>query len=59
MCNRYRAASVTYIRDVFGFTLIESGPPLYETEGIGPLQRGPFIVPGRALVGSPQWPAAV
>jgi putative SOS response-associated peptidase YedK len=47
------AVSVTFIRDVFGFTLIESGPPLYKTEGIGPLQQGPFIVPGRAIVG--QW----
>ena len=30
MCNRYRPASVTYVRDVFGFTLIkerEATPP--------------------------------
>ncbi len=54
MCNRYRAASITYIRDVFGFTLIESGPPpRYKAAGIGPLQQGPFIVPARAIVG--QW----
>jgi putative SOS response-associated peptidase YedK len=49
MCNRYRPASVTFIRDVFGFTLLEEG----YAQAIGPLQRGPFIVPGRALVG--QW----
>jgi putative SOS response-associated peptidase YedK len=49
MCNRYRPASVTYIRDVFGFTLIEDSYP----SATLPLWRGPFIVPGRALVG--QW----
>jgi putative SOS response-associated peptidase YedK len=49
MCNRYRPASVTFIRDVFGFTLLEEG----YAESIGPLQRGPFIVPGRAAIG--QW----
>lgn len=49
MCNRYRPASVTFIRDVFGFTLIEDSYPA----AIGPLQSGPFIVPGRAVVG--QW----
>lgn len=49
MCNRYRPASVTFIRDAFGFTLIEESYPA----GIGPLQNGPFIVSGRAVVG--QW----
>jgi putative SOS response-associated peptidase YedK len=49
MCNRYRPARVTYIRDAFGFTLIEEAYPA----SIGPLQQGPFIVPGRAIVG--QW----
>jgi putative SOS response-associated peptidase YedK len=56
MCNRYRAASVTRIRDVFGFTYIESGPPLedrYRTTGIGPLQAGPFIRGRELVVG--QW----
>jgi hypothetical protein len=54
MCNRYRPASVVRIRDVFGFTYIESGPDLrYNTDGIGPLQPGPFVVPGRVMVG--QW----
>lgn len=46
MCNRYRTARVTRIRDVFGFTHIEPGPPLEKrcrTSGIGPLQSGPFI----------------
>jgi putative SOS response-associated peptidase YedK len=51
MCNRYRPASVTYVRDVFGFTLIESAPPT--KPAIGPLQQGPFITSDRALVG--QW----
>ena len=46
MCNRYRPASITYIRDAFGFTLIEDS----YAPAIGPLQQGPFIVPGRALV---------
>jgi putative SOS response-associated peptidase YedK len=49
MCNRYRPASVTFIRDAFGFTLIEDS----YAPAIGPLQQGPFIVPGRAVVG--QW----
>jgi putative SOS response-associated peptidase YedK len=49
MCNRYRPASVTFIRDVFGFTLIEES---YAAE-IGPLQQGPFVTRDRALVG--QW----
>jgi len=26
MCNRYRPTDVVRIRDVFGFTYIESGP---------------------------------
>lgn len=57
MCNRYRATSVVHIRDAFGFTYIESGPPLedrYRITGIGPLQPGPFIrvpIPGRARDG--------
>ena len=46
MCNRYRPASVARIRDVFGFTYIESGPDLrYNTAGIGPQQAGPFVRP--------------
>lgn len=49
MCNRYRPAGVTYIRDAFGFTLIEEAYPV----AIGPLQRAPFIVSGRAMLG--QW----
>jgi len=49
MCNRYRPASVTYVRDVFGFTLIKEREPdapgadAYKTQGIGPWQSGPFI----------------
>jgi putative SOS response-associated peptidase YedK len=44
MCNRYRPASVTHVRDEFGFTLIREHAPVdYNTEGIGPLQNGPFI----------------
>ncbi|MEJ8837739.1 SOS response-associated peptidase [Ramlibacter sp. AN1133] len=53
MCNRYRPASVARVRDVFGFTYIESGPPLeerYRTSGIGPLQAGPFIRKGGGLM---------
>jgi len=42
MCNRYRPASVTMIRDAFGFTSIKEREP-YATTGIGPLQRGPFV----------------
>jgi putative SOS response-associated peptidase YedK len=56
MCNRYRAASVVRIRDRFGFTYIESGPPReyrYNTTGIGPLQSGPFIRGRELVVG--QW----
>jgi len=29
MCNRYRPVSVTVVRDVFGFTLLEQPQPLY------------------------------
>lgn len=53
MCNRYRASDVVMIRDIFGFTYIESGPPRYKTTGIGPWQLGPFVVPGGVRVG--QW----
>jgi putative SOS response-associated peptidase YedK len=56
MCNRYRAASVVRIRDIFGFTYIESGPRIehrYVTTGIGPLQRGPFLRASGLAVG--QW----
>lgn len=53
MCNRYRAVSVTVVRDVFGFTLIEEPQPLYATHGTGPWQPGPFIRAGSAAVG--QW----
>ena len=53
MCNRYRPVSVTVVRDVFGFTLLEEPQPLYATTGIGPLQRGPFVRAGSAAVG--QW----
>ncbi len=52
MCNRYRPASVTYIRDVFGFTSIREREP-YATTGIGPLQRGPFVQAAGLEVG--QW----
>lgn len=53
MCNRYRAASVVRIRDAFGFTSIESGPPQYRTDGIGPWQTGPFLRAEGAAIG--QW----
>lgn len=55
MCNRYRPASVVRIRDAFGVTYIESGPDLREwnPRGLGPLQFGPFLRPGRLKVG--QW----
>lgn len=44
MCNRYRPASVTQVRDIFGVTLIkEHEPDSYNTNGIGPWQQGPFI----------------
>jgi putative SOS response-associated peptidase YedK len=44
MCNRYRPASVAYVRDVFGFTLIkEREAGSYNAEGIGPWQNGPFV----------------
>lgn len=54
MCNRYRPASITRIRDVFGFTCIEDGPTLqdrYRTSGIGPLQPGPFIRRSELAIG--------
>jgi putative SOS response-associated peptidase YedK len=53
MCNRYRPVSVTVVRDVFGFTLLEEPQPLYATQGIGPWQQGPYIRAGAAVVG--QW----
>jgi putative SOS response-associated peptidase YedK len=53
MCNRYRPVSVTVVRDLFGFTLLEEPQPLYATAGIGPLQQGPFLRAGSAAVG--QW----
>lgn len=53
MCNRYRAVSVTVVRDVFGFTLLEQPQPLYATHGTGPWQSGPFVRAGSAVVG--QW----
>ena len=53
MCNRYRPASSTYVRDVFGFTLIEDAEPQYNTDGIGPLQPGPFVTAQGMRVG--QW----
>ena len=46
MCNRYRPAQVTYVRDVFGFTRIES----HWSESIGPRQQGPFVRTGGELV---------
>lgn len=52
MCNRYRPATVTRIRDAFGFTLIEDAPA-YNSNGIGPWQPGPFIRAGGVAVG--QW----
>jgi putative SOS response-associated peptidase YedK len=42
MCNRYRPANITRIRDAFGFTYIEDGPE-YNPRGIGPWQQGPFV----------------
>jgi len=53
MCNRYRPVSVTVVRDLFGFTLLEEPQPLYATTGIGPYQQGPFVRAGSAAVG--QW----
>jgi putative SOS response-associated peptidase YedK len=45
VCNRYRPASLTYIRDVFGFTQIRVRepdlPPV--APSIGPYQPGPFV----------------
>jgi putative SOS response-associated peptidase YedK len=58
MCNRYRPTSVVRIRDIFGFTYIESGPPMedrYRTTGIGPLQPGPFVRARRADLDVGQW----
>lgn len=43
MCNRYRPASITRIRDTFGISIIESGADLRYNPAIGPLQPGPFI----------------
>ena len=51
MCNRYRPASVTVIRDVFGQTIIkqrEDWDGAYNPAGIGPYQQGPFVH-GRGL----------
>lgn len=54
MCNRYRPSSVVRIRDAFGFTHIESGPPRPYRAAIGPQQDGPFIrARGDLVVG--QW----
>lgn len=53
MCNRYRPVSVTTIRDLFGFTLLEEPQPLYATTGIGPYQAGPFV--GREGLAVGQW----
>jgi putative SOS response-associated peptidase YedK len=58
MCNRYRAASVVRIRNLFGFTYVESGPPVehrYATTGIGPWQQGPFVRAGRDDLDVGQW----
>lgn len=58
MCNRYRASSITRIRNIFGFTYIESGLPMrerYKTTGIGPLQPGPFVRGGRSDLDVGQW----
>lgn len=52
MCNRYRPASVTYICDTFGFTLIEEAEP-WPVAGIGPWQPGPFVHKEGVSVG--QW----
>lgn len=55
MCNRYRPASVTYVRDVFGFTMIKEREPdaAFNTGGIGPWQQGPFVRRGGLDIG--QW----
>ncbi len=53
MCNRYRPVSVTAIRDLFGFTVLEEPQPLYATTGIGPYQAGPFVERQGLAVG--QW----
>jgi putative SOS response-associated peptidase YedK len=52
MCNRYRPANVTRIRDAFGFTYIEDGPE-YNPRGIGPRLQGPFVTASGFKVG--QW----
>ncbi len=52
MCNRYRPASVTYIRDVFGFTSIKEREPDLPP-AIGPWQQGPFVRSAGLDVG--QW----
>jgi len=45
VCNRYRPASVTVIRDVFGITTIKEREDFepWSTAGIGPYQQGPFV----------------
>ena len=48
MCNRYRPASITYIRDAFGFTLIEDSYP----PAIGPMQPFHRAWPRRGAVGA-------
>jgi len=56
MCNRYKAASVTYIRDKFGFTYIEEGPDLRgwrPGDLVTPWATGPFVTPRGAMLG--QW----
>jgi putative SOS response-associated peptidase YedK len=56
MCNRYRFASVTRIRDAFGFTYIEDGPDMRDLKpAIGPLQLGPFIRGAERRVAVGQW----
>jgi putative SOS response-associated peptidase YedK len=52
MCNRYRPANITRIRDAFGITYIEDGPQ-YNPRGIGPWQQGPFVTASCLKVG--QW----
>jgi putative SOS response-associated peptidase YedK len=53
VCNRIRPASVVRVRDLFGFTYIESGPPRPYRAAIGPLQDGPFIRSDGLAIG--QW----
>jgi putative SOS response-associated peptidase YedK len=52
MCNRYRPANITRVRDAFGFTHIEDGPE-YSPRGIGPWHQGPFVRAAGLAVG--QW----